>query len=211
MHEENSSSQKDNLTVLALKKRGSAGNFYEVLFSDGSSLFLLKDIIIKTGIFKGDKISQDALKEIYRESRALEAERRALNLLSHSMHSHANLKLKLLQRGFEEEAVETALMRVNELGYINDAEYAQEWVLSRIARHPEGRFLLLSNLIKKGIDRELAQSTIDRLYSREKELEGVQKILAKITKRKTITRDELYSKLYRKGFSYEIIRAVLEV
>jgi len=180
------------------------------LFSDGSSLFLLKDIIIKAGIFKGDEISQDALKEIHRESRALEAERRALNLLSHSMHSQANLKLKLFKRGFEEEAVETALKRVNELGYIDDAKYAEAWVLSRIARHPEGRLLLLSNLIKKGINRELAQSTIDRLYSREKELEGAQKILAKLTKGKTITREMLFSKLYRKGFSYEIIRAVLE-
>ncbi|MCD6120682.1 MAG: RecX family transcriptional regulator [Spirochaetales bacterium] len=208
--EGNSNSRRDNLKVIALKKRGSAGKFYEVLLSDGSSLFLLKDIIIKAGIFKDEEISRDTLQKVQKESRVLEAERRALNLLSHSMHSHASLRLKLLSRGFQEEAVNAALIRVKELGYMDDAKYAEAWVSERIERNPEGRLLMLSKLIKKGISRALAESTIERLYSREREIKGASKVLAKITQGKELNREELYSKLYRKGFSYDIIRSVLE-
>ena len=186
------------------------GEFYRVGFSDGSSLFLLKDILLKAGIFKGDEVDRKTLSVLEEQSRTLEAERKALNLLSHSMHTLKGLKLKLMQRGFSEDIIDKALKRVEELGYIDDAKFAETWLTSRIARHPEGRLALISHLMQKGVERALAESTVNELCSRQMELESARTVLNKLTREKKLDRQILFSKLYRRGFSYEIINAVME-
>ncbi|NOY09533.1 MAG: regulatory protein RecX [Spirochaetes bacterium] len=213
MQEENSSSPRGNLTVISVQKRGAAGGFYRVGFSDGSSLFLLKDILLKAGIFKGDEVERKTLPVLEEQSKTLEAERKALNLLSHSMHTRKGLKLKLMQRGFSEDIIDKALKRVEELGYIDDAKFAETWLASRITRHPEGRLALISHLMQKGVERALAESTVNELCSRQMELECARTVLNKLTKlteKKKLNRQILFSKLYRKGFSYEIINTVME-
>ena len=92
---------------------------------------------------------------------------KALDLLSRRAHFRRELKLKLGKRGYGEEDIESTLERLEERNFLNDANLAQEYVRSRVARRPMGRLLLASELRERGVDdvstdRALAEITPER-------------------------------------------------
>lgn len=97
---------------------------------------------------------------------------------------------------------------VNELksqNLINDREFIKWWVEGRNYFKPRGRALLKLELIKKGIDKNLIDSTLPELL--EDELVQAEKALFKKTKSlERLDRKTKFNKtinyLQRKGFSY---------
>lgn len=81
----------------------------------------------------------------------------ALRLLGRRDHSCNELRRKLRQRGFEPEAVDAALARCLELGYLDDQRYAEQLAGSfTVSGRAVGRRLELE-LRKRGIDATLAE------------------------------------------------------
>jgi regulatory protein len=127
----------------------------------------------------------------------------ALSLLSRAPQTRSGMRLKLLQRGLQEEAILGALDRVEELGYLDDAAFAEQWVLQRLARHPEGKARLAAALVRKGLARELVARTLDRLITREVEVQALTRAAARAPTRSP---QKLFSRLVRLGFPRDLIR-----
>lgn len=62
-----------------------------------------------------------------------------------------------------EEAIERVIERLTELNYLNDANYARDYVNDRLKLRPRGKFLLKRELKLKGIDSEIIASTLDNV------------------------------------------------
>ena len=144
------------------------------------------------------------------ESNALEAERKALDLISRAPHTKSGLRIKLLRRGFDEASVEQSLRRMEEMGYIDDAGFCEQWLHSRLQRHPEGRQALLAGLIKRGISPALAQSTLDGEFTADEEEQCARRVLAKLPQDRRDSRTKVARRLSARGFGAPLIYRILE-
>jgi regulatory protein len=131
-----------------------------------------------------------------------------LRLLARRAHSRAELRQKLARRGYEEDDVGTAMARLTEMGYLDDAAFARGVVRRRSATR--GALAVSAELAAKGIDRQgtaealagldaesqLASATrlAERMCPRDKEI-GYREML-----------DRVGAKLLRRGFPSGIVR-----
>ncbi|MES9516088.1 recombination regulator RecX [Rhodococcus erythropolis] len=146
---------------------------------------------------------------------AAQAKDACLRLLTDRARSRSELETKLSGRGFEPEIITKVLDRLQEIGLIDDADFANQWVHSRHTYSGKGKRALAVELRLKGIDQDVASealSQIDPEDERERAAELVRRKLKNkpIDDRDKVTR-RLVSMLARKGYSagmsYEVVKA----
>ena len=142
-----------------------------------------RELLSEAALRAGDRVAGATLAELQRRSEAVLARRRALALLARAMHSRRALARKLTQGGFGAAAVDQAMTRLDELGYLDDAGYARLWVRSRVARGGDGRGKVLAGLLQHGISRHDAAAALDAEYPQELEAELCRKLAARLLER----------------------------
>lgn len=139
----------------------------------------------------------------------------ALTLLGRRMYSKAQLKQKLVKRGYGEEEVSSVILYCEERGYLNDYDFAQFWIEDRIRLKPMGRWRLKGELLQKGIREEIASQVLDELLPEERELSLAKKLMLHKFRQVGPEQGEyhkIYGFLFRRGFGKEvIIRAANEL
>ncbi len=184
-----------------------------VTLSDGSSFFVLKEVQLSEAVYPGAAIDADERERLQRLSQVRAAVRSALGLLARAPHSQQALRLKLVQRGHEEQAIVAALERARELGYLDDGRFAEDWLRQRLDRHPEGRAALVAGLRERGVARDVAEQAVARMVSDEVEEGCLLRALGRAergwrTKRRTGAADtaRLCARLRSLGFPDRLIR-----
>lgn len=66
--------------------------------------------------------------------------------------------------------IRRVLDRLKELNYLNDTQYAKDFISDRIEFRPRGKFLIKRELNQKGIHPELAERVADEEYPDEAEV-----------------------------------------
>jgi regulatory protein len=132
-----------------------------------------------------------------------------LNLLSRRAHSRFEVRRKLGRRGYREEEVESAVLRLTELGYLNDRAFAEGHVRRRSSGL--GRLALSAELAARGVDREVADAALGDLDA-ERQLASASRLAERLFGRKTFSSfhemlDSVGPKLLRRGFPPGIVRA----
>ena len=74
-------------------------------------------------------------------------------------HSRAELRRKLARRGYEEDAVDSAVKRLSDQGYLDDSRFAEGHVRRRSATL--GPLALSAELAARGVDRCVADAALD--------------------------------------------------
>jgi SOS response regulatory protein OraA/RecX len=206
-----SPSGNQTLTLLAMRRRGTAGEQLHLELSDGSSFFVSERQLAEEGIelAAGMHLPEALVVRLRELAQAWQARRKALVLLAAAPHSVFSLRAKLLKRGFAERAVEQTLGRLAELGLLDDRRYAAEWVHSRLERHPEGRVSLVAGLRRHGVQRHLAEEVVAAMTDAETEQQSARRLLARLERRAPMPEQVLRRRLRARGFSLPVIRAVL--
>ena len=136
----------------------------------------------------------------------------ALRFLEARQRSGAEVRRRLLERGYRADLVEGCLTRLTDLGIVDDAAFAKAWVDSRDRVRPRGERALRQELRLKGIDRAVVDDTI---ASREHErpeadedaarrlLERHAGALARVPDPRA-RRQRAYALLARNGFDAEL-------
>jgi len=203
-HGESSSSPNDNITILSARKRA-VGPFDRIELSDGFS-FLIHPAFYPPFLCEpGTELSSEDVGALTFLSEAGKVWEKALDLLTRRNHSRRELKLKLLKKEFSENAIDIVLRRLVEKNLQSDASFAEQWVLSRCSRHPEGYNALLAGLLRKGVDRTCAAEVLEEVFTETTALEALERVWEKAERRGKST-EELESLAYRRGFRGHIIR-----
>jgi len=84
----------------------------------------------------------------------------ALRFLEARSRSVAEVRTRLTKAGYQPELVEGAITRLVDLGMLDDAAFAAQWVESRDRAHPRGETALLMELRQKGIDARTIAATL---------------------------------------------------
>lgn len=137
-----------------------------------------------------------------------------LNLLTTRPRTRAELRTKLLERDIEPDVADSVLGRLNEVGLVDDAAFAEQWVRSRHTYQGVARRALNAELRRKGVADELAAAAVSAVDSEAEESrarELVRKRMRSIgsTPEPTVIR-RLVGMLARKGYSegmaYRVVR-----
>ena len=136
---------------------------------------------------------------------------RAVKLLAAKPRSVAELRERLLEKEWADEAaVEAALAKLSEYGYLNDEQFALGYASSRVRQKPVGRGRLARDLQLKKIDKETAEKTLERVFEETPEGELIDRAIAKRVRLRgrPANRQEtksLFDHLLRLGFSYDLV------
>lgn len=179
------------------------------VYIDGEfALKLDTETLITERVKVGAEIDDDELLELIKKSDARRAKEKALWLISYRDHSEGELRQKL-SKDYGEEAVDAAVSKLSDLGFINDESFAKRYAESLTSKHLSSR-QINQKLRQKGLDRDLCSDTIEGLQLDEKE--EIRALINKKYLKKLQTQDDLrrtVAALQRRGFSYGDIRSVI--
>jgi regulatory protein len=183
------------------------------VFIDGKFAFGLdEEVLYKSGLKKGESLTQQRIQEITEEERKKEAKDVALKFLSFRRRTEKQVREKLKKKEFDEKTIKATIDKLKEFDLINDLEFAFSWVKDRLAYKPRGKKLLKQELWKKGIKKDIIDQVTEELCQDEDKsaLELVEKVKKRYKDLEPkVARRRMFSLLLRRGFSYEISRQAL--
>lgn len=91
----------------------------------------------------------------------------ALNLLSHRARTRAELRRKLVGKGFRPARVDPCLDRLEARGLLDDAAVASAFVRDRVRHRPRGKGRLAQELRAKGVPDPVARAVVDQVLEDE--------------------------------------------
>ena len=112
---------------------------------------------------KGAVVSDEELTKLRVAGEKPLAMNRALNVLGYRARAKGELRERLLRAGYAEETVAQVLARLEELGYLNDEEFARGLVRSEARKYGPRR--IFGNLRRTGIDEEAAREAVEEEFA----------------------------------------------
>ena len=192
--------------VVTAIKESSPGRF-RVEFDSGETLSSTLEAVTDARLYVGMELDEEAFEALKRStSKALDRQK-ALEMLSRRPYSRRELKDKLLRRGTDEQDAEDCVAWLAERGFLDDGEYA-----GAVARHYSakgyGAGRVKSELRRRGIGRELSEQTLSELPENTEKLDAfIARRLSDPSDRDSVRK--LSAALFRRGYSWEEIRAAL--
>lgn len=159
----------------------------------------------------GQEISDEELHNLIQESDARRAREKALYLLSHRDHSKKELAEKIKRSGASGEAAQSAALRMEEIGLIDDESYARRYAAELLQRKYFSQSRIEYELQKKGIDRDLIHAIIEEMAVDP--AQQLRELLARKYARNLQDekgRRRTVAALQRLGYRWEDIRRALE-
>ena len=159
---------------------------------------------------KGQFLSDEEIARLKFNDQAEQAYQKSLHFLSYRARSAQETKQYLRKKDFGEDAIEIAIERLTDKGYLNDAEFGQLWVENRNRFNPKGKTALRYELRAKGLSEADIEKALDGLDEENLAWQAVQKQLTRWQALDKLTfRQKLNGHLARRGFSYDIIQTII--
>lgn len=188
------------------------------VFIDGQYMFsVTNDNFILNNLYIGKELSKDEIINIEQEDEKERAFSYILYQLGFGAKTEKELIRKMNTQKYSQDSQEFALNKAKEYRYVNDEEYCENFIEQHKNLSGWGEQKIISNLLTKGISKELIKTKIEEFYSYDEIFNNAYKCAIKkyeILKNKEMDKYKLKQKLYMflsgRGYNYEIISEVLE-
>jgi regulatory protein len=167
------------------------------------------ELIEAAKLSKGQVLSAEeiaALKVIDEIGRARES---ALTFLASRPRSKSEVVQRLRKRGYPEPAIDAALERLEQAGFLDDRAFAEYWVRNREQFRPRGRYALRQELRQKGLDSDVIEAALEDLDESESAYRAA---MQRAARWEGLDETSAYRKcsgyLQRRGFAYQVIQEV---
>lgn len=195
------------MTVTALEERKKG---MSAVFIDGEYAMMLDTFTLaKEGIKVGSDIDDDTLHEVIKQSNYNRAKEKALNLIEYRSRSRKEI-VERLRPLYGEEAAMLAADKMVDLGLVNDNAFARDLAYELLNRKKYGAKRAVYELMRKGVDRELADEVIEELSPDPQE--QIHKLLETKYAKKLYddkSRKKTANAIAALGYSYSDINAVM--
>ena len=194
------------LTKISPTKQGRLALFFDEEFAFSVDL----ETLAQFGLQKDMELTEEELEELTEQTQYKKAKDRAFKLLGYKSYTRWLLKQRLLQEDFPQEIVLDVLDRLEELGLIDDLDYARRCASDLLHLKKYSLSRVRQELRHRGVydaDIEDALSTVDC-----DPLEQIRQVIEK--KYRSALADEkgrrrAVNGLQRLGYSYSQIRQAL--
>lgn len=175
---------------------------------DGTILRLGENEVVQFALYAGKELDEEETAVLLNSAQRSARKEKAIELLSRKPQSRKELERRL--REWEAGEGETAAIcdRMEELGYLNDAAYAEQ-VVRRYSARGFGEKKLRDELYRRGVPRDLWDEALNQA---EDPAGAIDDFVAKKLAGKTPDRKELKKvsdALARRGYSWSDISAAL--
>lgn len=177
------------------------------IFLDGEFAFgVSKSLALR--LKAGDYIDEKSIEELLDSDKFERAWQKALQFLNYRSRTVQELKEKMEELGFEDCIVSRVVNDCREKGYINDQNFADQWVETRSHNKPRSHRLLALELKRKKVTEvEISKALLKAVSDQDLAMAASKKYWRRLTayeveEKKT----KLQGHLLRRGFSYDVIR-----
>ncbi|MGH7597888.1 MAG: regulatory protein RecX [bacterium] len=137
---------------------------------------------------------------------------KAYRLLAVRARSEKELRDALARAQFAEESIAAAVEDCKQQRFIDDTNFARQFIQSRLRNRPMGRQRLAIELRQKGVDAEIIATALDDFFAEQSQLALADQLAEKQRKRLASlplpkARQRLADFLRRRGFDWETIQA----
>ncbi len=131
------------------------------VFVDGAFAFSADaETVVLSRLSQGRELARDEYEQVKTDAQTKFLKERALHLLSYKSFSKKELTERLMDytdEGAGQDVAQAVTDRLEELGLINDQNYAERLATDLCARKGYGERKVLFELTRRGIERELAE------------------------------------------------------
>ena len=169
---------------------------------------------------EGTDLSDEVYRNIMETVLPKRAKLRALNLLKARAYTEYGLKKKLTEGGYPDSVTDIALAYVKSYGYVNDRQYALDYISERSAAYSKKE--LYQKLSQKGISKEILDGAFAEVYgsykdARETSSFNETEVIVKTLKKRGFTGNESYEErqkllayFYRRGFEMDSVYKAMD-
>lgn len=179
-----------------------------VVLEDGSILRVGENEVIDFSLYVGKQLSEEEAQKLLNGAKRSALKEKTIELLSRKLQSRWEMERKLKQWEASEEETRTICDRMEELGFLDDAQYAQ-----RVVRHYSakgfGERKLRDELYRRGIPREFWQQAMEQQQDSESSLDSfiAKKLAGKPLDRQNIKK--VSDALARRGYRWSEINEAM--
>ncbi len=195
-------------------QEGRKGRYHLYIQGLDTPLSIHEDVLVRLGLSKGMDIDLAGIEEILDLEEQTKVKQAALHYLSYRPRTEQELDRYLERAGFEKRHREVVIAELSNLGYIDDRQFAVQWIRSRREIKGYGSLRLRQELQQKGIASEIIEELLQATDG-EKEFQLALSVAEGRYQRlqdlpwKTIER-RLGHYLARRGFPHGLIFMVLD-
>jgi regulatory protein len=177
------------------------------------------NVLAKENLYEGLTVDEQTLDRILKKDLESRFMNRAVEYLSRTVKTEFQVRQYLKNLKFKKKGVwfnediqldwdllfEQIIDSLKKYKYIDDEEFAHAFVQSRLNVKPRGKSVLISELLSKGVSKEIAQRVCDEEITDE--LEVLRNAFRKRFKDEkfNIQNQKMVGYLLRKGFSWDLI------
>jgi regulatory protein len=152
-------------------------------------------------------------------SREEQARSLCLRLLTARARTRDELARQLLKRGYPDDVSRRVLDRLAEVGLVDDADFAEQWVRSRRVYAGKGKRALAAELRNKGVDDDVINTALADIDATAERQRAEQLVADKLRRERLDEADDtkvarrLVGMLARRGYSqtmaFDVVKTAL--
>ena len=205
--------EKMIITKVSAQKRPGRYN----IFLDGKYAFSAGEkTVAEFVLLKGKELDDEQVEKIRQFDAAAKASDLAAHFLSYEPRTIFEVLQYLKKQEISDEAANSAVNQLNELGYLDDRQYAKLFIKNDLRVGSDGPKSLLRKLTQKGVDPEISQTELDEVMDEDWIEVGQRVIKSMIHQAGKLAQRELKRKMKTKllmhgfdgGISSEIIASL---
>ena len=166
------------------------------------------DVAVERGLREGVALGIEELEAARVAGERALAMNRALHFLGYRARSRREVRDRLRRYGYGEETVGGVIGRLEELGYLDDEEFARTAAREKARRYGPRR--VSADLRRSGVDAELAEDVVEEEFAERSEVEAARSAAARRYNRGRSDAEarRVYGFLIRRGYSADVCAEV---
>jgi regulatory protein len=158
------------------------------------------EVVRDIGLRVGQRVEPASLEASISEAEPGQAWNRVLRLLNYRERGSDELLKRLADDGFSPEAVQGAVSRAADLGFVDDRRFAESLVRQLIGGKKLGRRRVAAQLTAKGVAEDLTAELLERCCSSEEESARAARLASSLSARCGNQPERVARRLVTKGF-----------
>ncbi len=194
--------------IIHLHKTKGKKIYVEPEYEEG--IYLYPGEIKKQKLQDGDSVSAETFEKLRKEYAVPRAKKRALGILVKKDCTEKELRDKLTASFNDSQSIEEALTFVREHGYVDDENYAREYLHDKKGR--KSYLQIRTELSGKGIAGQILDRVFEEAGSQQEEdiRPQVMKYIRKFPELDAVAVQKTCAHFYRKGYPVGRIRQIIE-
>jgi len=182
------------------------------VFLDGEFAFGLSRFVA-AWLEPGRKLTEAEIKKLLEEDTYEVAFQKALQFIQHRPRAIEETRRRLSEKGFSDDVINATLEKLQEKHWLNDLDFARQWIENRNTFRPRSNRLLAYELRLKGVADETIDRALEKFGGDQEELAyiaGIKKARQCRSESKLDFLKKVGGYLGRRGFHYGIVKPTAE-